>query len=189
MNESIQSPSLSNRIQALWSGRRGHPQRPMATSTRAALYVLAACWLLLFSVPIVVIEGGINSFDLPSQTWQGESRETTGDIKTGFTGHTQSRWEYTFKVDDDTTVYHGETEFSFYYFPPNPRVVVYNPDDPSQNYLKTTHADRSLWKDTNLKTLKDNIKIQDLLVLSVAGKIVFIAAMVRYFQKKRNWDR
>ncbi|MGB1718357.1 MAG: hypothetical protein ACPHO6_09385, partial [Candidatus Latescibacterota bacterium] len=177
MNESIQSPSLSNRIQALWSGRRSHPQRPMATSTRAALYVLAACWLLLFSVPIVVIEGGINSFDLPSQTWQGESRETTGDIKTGFVNITQSRWEYTFKVDDDTTVYHGETEFSFYYFPPNPRVVVYNPDDPSQNYLKTTHADRSLWK--------DNIKIQDLLVLSVAGKIAFIAAMVRYFQKKR----
>ena len=185
MNESIQSPSLSNRIQALWSGRRGHPQRPMATSTRAALYVLAACWLLLFSVPIVVIEGGINSFDLPSQTWQGESKETTGAIKTGFKNITQSRWEYTFKVDDDTTVYHGETEFSFYYSPPNPRVVVYNPDDPSQNYLK--HADRSLRKDTNLKTLNYNIK--NLLVLSVVGKIVFIAAMVRYFQMKRNWDR
>ena len=181
MNESIQSPSLSNRIQALWSGLHGHPQRPMATSTRAAFYVLAACWLLLFSVPIVVIEGGINSFDLPSQTWQGESRETTGDIKTGSFNITQSRWEYTFKVDDDTTVYHGETEFSFRYRPPGSIVVVYNPDDPSQNYLKTTHADRSLWK--------DNIKIQDLLVLSVAGKIAFIAAMVTYFQMKRNRDR
>ena len=98
--------------------------------------MLAACWLLLFSVPIVVIEGGINSFDLPSQTWQGESRETTGDIKKGFINITQSWWEYTFKVDDDTTVYHGGTEFPFSYRPPRPIVVVYNPDDPSQNYLK-----------------------------------------------------
>jgi hypothetical protein len=114
----------------------------VAAGTRAAFYGLALIWLLLFLVPIITVAGKLSHPELPAKTWQGESRTAGGSVSgASYRGLLWFIWgsseiSYHFKIENDPTVYHGVANIPFTYFSSGELTVVYNPADPSQNFLK-----------------------------------------------------
>ena len=142
MNNVANSRSFFSGIRAFFKGVRSGSHRPLAVSTRAAFYGLALIWLLLFLVPIITPAGKLSHPELPAKTWQGESRTAEGSVSgASYRGlwfiWGSSEIRYHFEIDNDPTVYRGVADIPFAYHPVGGELtVVYNPADPSQNYLE-----------------------------------------------------
>ena len=68
MNNVANSSSFFSGILAFFKGfLRSGPYRPVAASTRAAFYGLALIWLLLFSIPIIVVVGNMSHPGVPTK--------------------------------------------------------------------------------------------------------------------------